>query len=214
MWQSILLSFFAFGIGIVLLLWGYRAFLAMLPIFGFFAGLWLGAQTVALLFGTGFFATVSGLVAGFVLGLLFALLSYLFYGAGVVAIAAIIGYALGAGLMQAFNLTAWWIVIPVGILAAALVVVLTLGFNLQKYVVIALTAIAGANALVLAALTLIGRVSPEDIQRAGDAIQPVLQDGWFWATAWIVIAIVGVAYQVVTTRITYFPQDDYVLYYT
>jgi hypothetical protein len=214
MWQSLLLSLFAFSVGIVLLLWGYRAFLVMLPIFGFFAGLWLGAQTVTLLFGDSFFATVSGLVAGFVVGAIFALLSYLFYAFGVVAIAAIIGYSLAAGLMQAINLDVWWLVIPVGILAAILVVVLTLGFNLQRYVVIALTAIAGANALVLSALTLLGRVTPEEVQRAGDAIQPVLQDGWFWALAWAVIAIVGVVYQVVSTRITYFPSDDYVMYYT
>ncbi len=214
MWQSLLLSLFAFGVGIVLLLWGYRAFLVMLPVFGFFAGLWLGAHTVTILFGDSFFATVSGLVAGFVVGALFALLSYFFYAIGVVAIAAIIGYSLAAGLMQAINLDVWWLVLPVGILAAILVVVLTLGFNLQRYVIIALTAIAGANALVLSALTLLGRVTPGEVQRAGDAIQPVLQDGWFWGLAWMVVAIIGVVYQVVSTRVTYFPPDDYVMYYT
>ncbi len=41
MWQTLLLSLLALGVGLLLLLWGYRAFLVMLPIFGFFAGLWL-----------------------------------------------------------------------------------------------------------------------------------------------------------------------------
>ena len=35
MLQTLLLSLFAFGVGLVLLLWGYRAFLVMLPVFGF-----------------------------------------------------------------------------------------------------------------------------------------------------------------------------------
>ena len=214
MWQSILLSLLAFGVGIVLLLWGYRAFLAMLPIFGFFAGLWLGAHTISLLFGTGFLADVTGLVTGLVVGVILAVLSYLFYGIGVVVVAAAIGYGLGAGLMQAIGLSAWWLVIPVGILVGVLAVILTLGFNLQKYVVIGLTAIAGANALVLSALVLFGRVTPGEIQRMGDAIQPVIQDSWFWGLAWIVLAIAGVVYQVMTNRWTAWSSDDYVIYYT
>lgn len=214
MWQSILLSLLAFGVGVVLLLWGYRAFLAMLPIFGFFAGLWLGAHAISVLFGTGFLADVTGLVTGLVVGVILALLSYLFYALGVVVVAAAIGYGLGAGLMQAIGLNAWWLVIPVGILVGVLVVILTLGFNLQKYVVIGLTAIAGANALVLSALVLFGRVTPGEIQRVGDAIQPVIQDSWFWGLAWIVLAIAGVVYQVMTNRWTAWSSDDYVIYYT
>ncbi len=51
-------------------------------------------HTVTLLFGDSFFATVSGLVAGFFVGAIFALLADPFYAFGVVAIAAIIGYSL------------------------------------------------------------------------------------------------------------------------
>jgi hypothetical protein len=186
----------------------------MLPIFGFFAGLWLGAHAISVLFGTGFLADVTGLVTGLVVGVILALLSYLFYALGVVVVAAAIGYGLGAGLMQAIGLSAWWLVIPVGLLVGVLVVILMLGFNLQKYVVIGLTAIAGANALVLSALVLFGRVTPGEIQRMGDAIQPVIQDSWFWGLAWVVLAIAGVVYQVMTNRWTNWSSDEYVIYYT
>ncbi len=162
MWQSLLLSLLMVGIGVVLLLWGYRAFLVMLPIFGFFAGLWLGAHTISVLFGAGFLADVTGLVTGFIIGLVFALLSYLFYGVGIALVAGAIGYGLGVGLMDAIGLDFWLIAVPVGIVLAILAIVLTFRFNLQKYVIIALTAIAGANALALAALLLFGarRLSP------------------------------------------------------
>ena len=80
---TLLFSLLAVGVGIVLLLWGYRAFLVMLPIFGFFAGFWIGAHAISAIFGTGFLADVTGLAVGLVAGVVVAVLSYLFYFVGV-----------------------------------------------------------------------------------------------------------------------------------
>lgn len=213
MLQALLLALFAFGIGLVLLLWGYRAFLVMLPIFGFFAGLWLGAHAVSAIFGSGFLADVTGFVVGFIVGLIVAVLSYLFYGVGIAIVAAAIGYGLGSGLMEAIGLDFWLIVVLVGVLLAILAVVLTFVFNLQKYVIIALTAIAGASALILAGQLLFGRVTPAEVQSAGSAIRPVVEGGGLLLIVWLVIAIVGIAYQVATNRVYRFDSDEYVLYY-
>ncbi len=209
MLQIVVLSLFAFGIGIVLLLWGYRAFLAMLPIFGFFAGLWLGAYIVELIFGGGFFATATGLVVGLVTGIVFALLSYLFYFFGVAVVAAIIGYILGYGLMSAIGFDINWLAIVVGILVGIVVMVLAVRHNLQKYVIIGLTALAGANALVLAPLLLFGRVSPEEASIIGNTVQPVLQDSWLWLLIWIALAAVGIVYQVRTNKVYRFDPEEY-----
>ena len=65
--------------GLVMVFSGYRLFLFLLPIWGFFAGFFLGAQTIHYLFDVGLFATVTGWVVGFFVGLIFAVLSYLFY---------------------------------------------------------------------------------------------------------------------------------------
>ena len=80
-------SFFALAIGgmlalffgSVLLFGGYRFFMFLLPIFGFFFGFGLGAQTVQALFGGGFLSTVTSWIVGFGMALIFALLSYMFY---------------------------------------------------------------------------------------------------------------------------------------
>ncbi|NIV36351.1 MAG: hypothetical protein GWN58_44985, partial [Anaerolineae bacterium] len=80
-------ALFAVLLGAAILLAGYRFFLVMLPIWGFFGGLWLGAYAVTLIFGTGFLATTTGLVVGFVVGIITAVLSYLFYMVGVLIIA-------------------------------------------------------------------------------------------------------------------------------
>ena len=78
----------ALFLGAVILFGGYRLFLILLPIWGFFFGFGLGAHTVTLLFGQEFFATVTSWVVGFVVGvpdIIFALVIGILSG-GIVAI--------------------------------------------------------------------------------------------------------------------------------
>ena len=46
-------------LGLAFCFLGYRIFLVLLPVWGFFAGFWLGVQTIALILGT-----VAGALAG------------------------------------------------------------------------------------------------------------------------------------------------------
>jgi hypothetical protein len=73
--NGLLLGALAIGIGLAFAFWGFRVFLILLPIWGFFAGFLLGAQGMTYLFGDAFLATTLGWVVGFLLGLLFAVLS-------------------------------------------------------------------------------------------------------------------------------------------
>jgi hypothetical protein len=208
--EVILMATLAAVLGLVLCLWGYRIFLVMLPVFGFFAGFWLGAEAVALIFGTGFLVTVTGWVVGFILGLIVAVLSYLFYFVGVALIALAVGAALGAGVMGALGFDSGLLVLVVVIVSALVVAGLTLLFNLQKYVIITLTALGGANAIVLSPLLLFGRVSLASVSGAGSAIKPVLQDSWFWLVIWLIITIASIAYQIQSNQSYTFTRDDYV----
>jgi hypothetical protein len=63
---------------------------------------------------------------------------------------------------------------------------------------------------VLAPLLLFGRVSPQRVAQAGSAIQPVLQDSWFWALIWLIIAVAGVAFQLRTNATYTFTKQQYV----
>lgn len=142
-------------------------FLVLLPIWGFFAGFWLGAHGITMLFGEGFLATTTGWIVGFVAGFLLAIFSYLFYALGVAVIAGVIGYAIGSGMMAAMGLTAGWVLFIVGVTVAVMVIALTLFLNLQKYVIITLTALGGANAILLGVLLLFNRVSLTRLHRRG-----------------------------------------------
>ena len=189
---------------------GYRFFLVMLPIWGFFAGLWIGAYTVSAIFGTGLFATTTGLVVGIVAGIVGAILSYLFYIVGVAIVAAAIGGALGSGIMTAIGFDPGFLVTLVTIISAIIAVILTLLFSIQKYVIIALTAIAGADLLVISVLLLFGQVTVAAIQTSGNLIRPMVQASWFWALVWLALAVVGIVFQLRTNRTYDFTKETYV----
>ncbi len=189
---------------------GYRFFLVMLPIWGFFAGLWLGAFTVSAIFGTGLFATTTSLVVGIVVGIIGAILSYLFYIVGVAIVAAAIGGALGSGIMTAIGFDPGFVVTLVAIISAVISVGLTLLFHIQKYVIIALTALAGASLIVVSVLLLLGQVTLLEIQTSGNLIKPMVQASWFWALVWLAVAVTGVVLQIRTNRTYDFTKETYV----
>jgi hypothetical protein len=72
-----------------------------------------------------------------------------------------------------------------------------------------LTAVAGANGLLLSVLLILGGVTLDELQTAGNAIKPVLQDSWFWALAWLIIAGLGVIWQIRTNRTFTFSKENY-----
>lgn len=196
--QVLCVSLFALLFGAALLFLGYRFFFLLLPFWGFFAGFALGAGGVHLFLGEGFLGTVTGWAGGFVIGLIFAVLSYLFYFIGVALVAGSVGYGLGAGLVFAIFPEASIMAFLVGMVGAAIIAFITLAFNLQKYVIIALTASAGATAVLTSLFLMLGRI--ELSQLGGNPVQVVLADSFFWSLAWFALLIVGIVAQVGMTR--------------
>jgi hypothetical protein len=209
MFQVIIVAILALLLGAALCFAGYRLFLVLLPIWGFFAGFWLGAEAVSLFFGGGFLGTVTGWVVGFIVGLFGALFSYLFYILGIAFIAAGFGAALGSGFMQAIGFDPGFIVVGVAIISAIIMAGLVILLNIQKYVIVAITAIGGANAMILGVLLLLGRVQLDTLAGAGSSIRPILQDSWFWLIAWLVLAVLGFIAQLRVNRNYTFNREDY-----
>jgi hypothetical protein len=118
-------SLIAFIFGLVLAFGGYRLFLVLLPIWGFFFGLIFGAQAMQALFGTGFFAEVTSWVVGFVVGAVFAVLSYLFYILAVAVLAGSLGYTIAVGLMMAVGFSMGPLLWIIGVVAGIALAVVT-----------------------------------------------------------------------------------------
>ena len=210
MFGTITLALFAVLLGVAFLLVGYRFFLVMLPIWGFFAGFWLGAYSITLILGTGFLATTTGLVVGFVVGIIGAVLSYLFYIVGVLIIAGAFGGALGSGVMGALGFDPGLITAIVALVSALIAAGLTLLLNLQKYVIIVFTAIAGAVLIAFSSMLLFGQITVAELQTGRNLIQPVFQGSWFWSIAWLVLTIIGTVAQIRANRTYAFTREMYV----
>ncbi|MCH7567226.1 MAG: DUF4203 domain-containing protein [Nitrospirae bacterium] len=143
----------AFGAAMVF--GGYRLFLVLLPIWGFFFGFGLGAQTIQVIFGEALLASVTSWVVGFVVGLIFAVLSYLFYLFAVAVLSFSFGYGLTVGVWTAIGLDPGLISWVLGIIVGAVIAGAVLALNLQKYAIIVITAVAGAGVSILTILAVV-----------------------------------------------------------
>ena len=187
----------AFIFGLLLLFAGYRFFLFLLPFWGFFAGFALGAGVVTNIFGDGFLATTTSWVVGFVIAVIFALLAYLFYAIALAIFAGSFGYALGAAFLGLFGITTPWLVVPIGIVVAVVAVAVMFLFNLQKWIIIAFTAMAGAGAVIGSIMLMFGQIPMDSFNRA--TIAGSIQNSWLWVLVWAVLAIIGAFLQIRST---------------
>lgn len=179
--------------GLAITFGGYRLFLVLLPIWGFFFGFGLGAQTLQVLFGVGFLATVTSWIVGFIVGALFAVLSYMFYVFGVAVLAGSLGYGLGVGLMTWIGLSPGIITWLIGIALGVVLVIITLMFNLQKYVIVVGTSIGGA-ALLIGTL-MMGVVGVALTRFVDNPIRTMFQDSPIWAILFLALVIGGIIVQ-------------------
>jgi len=188
----------ALFLGLVVVFAGYRLFLTLLPIWGFFFGFALGAQSLQLLFGVGFLATVTSWVVGFFVGAIFAVLSYLFFAFAVAVISGSLGYALGAGFMGLIGVDWNWLVWLVGIIVAVVVIIATFWFSLQKYAIIVATAVGGAGVIV--GTLMFGFIGMTLAKFVENPIRFALNDSPLWTIVFLVLVVLGIVAQIYSTR--------------
>jgi hypothetical protein len=182
--------------GLALCFAGYRLFLVLLPIWGFFFGLAFGAQTMQAIFGTGFLSTVTSWIVGFIVGGIFAVLSYLFYVFAVALIAGSLGYGAAVGILLALGLQMNFIVWLIGIVVAVALAIVTLRFNLAKWVIIIATSVLGAAAIVG---TIILMFYPA-AEVMTNPVRAVLSASPLTAILFIALALLGIVAQVRQNR--------------
>jgi hypothetical protein len=196
--EALCVTLIALVVGLAVCFNGYRWFLILLPIWAFFWGFALGAQALQAVFGIGFLATVTSWVAGFIVGAVFAVLSYLFYVVAIALMGGSLGYAVGVGIMGAllprFDLITWL----VGIVLAIVVGAVTVYFNLYKYVIIVTTAIGGAGMIVITLM--FGYAGLTLAKFAENPIRFALQGSPLWTILFVVLAVLGILAQLATSR--------------
>lgn len=176
---------------------GYRLFLMLIPIWAFFFGFGLGAQTVQVIFGDAFLATITSWVVGFITALVFAVLSYLFYIFAVALIAGSLGYSAAVGLLTALGMNFGFIVWVIGLVAAVALAVVVLRFNVQKIVIQFATAFLGAGAIIGTFVALFSGVRSTELVQLGT--RWVLQNP-LWLIVFVALGVLGLVAQIRNDR--------------
>jgi hypothetical protein len=192
------MSMIALLIGLTVTFGGYRFFLILLPIWAFFFGFGLGAETLQVIFGVGFLATVSSWVVGFIVGAAFAVLSYLFYIVAVALLAGSFGYGLAVALLTAIGLNFGFIVWLIGIVAGIIVAIVVLIFNIQKYAIIVITAVGGTGAIIFTLLAMFGDLRPAELLL--NPVMMAISNSFWWLLFFLVLAIAGIVVQIGANR--------------
>lgn len=199
--MDFLFGLLAIGLGLAFCFLGIRLFFLLLPVWGFLTGFSFGLVGTTTLLGTSLFADAIGIVVGVVLGLVFAVASYLIYGIGVLILGAGFGAGLGTGLMYVLGLDSAEILTLIVALAGAVVFAfLALVLNLPKWLAIIFTAIGGAAATVGGVLLIIGKITIEQVESNANPLQSILSESLLWSAVLIVLAIAGIVVQYQWTR--------------
>jgi hypothetical protein len=195
---TLIAASFLLFISAIVAFFGTRLFWIILPIWGFFAGMAIGAQGVQALFGDGFLSTAFSWIAAFFLGLIFALMSYLFWYLAVALVGGYVGYGVIVGFFGLFGVELGPVVWILGFVVGVVFAIVTMVLNIQKYVVVIGTSLLGAAGIVGTFLTLFQDITPAQL---GDHPLKVVTDAGFgWSLLLAVIAVLAIAFQAATTR--------------
>jgi hypothetical protein len=186
------------GIASTLLFAGYRLARIAIPLWGFLIGLSLGGAVMSELNDTPFLGTVIGVFVGLIAGLFFGAVAYIYYWAAVILMAAGLGYWMGSSFMLLIGLSPGFLSISAGIAVGAALGMFALMGSLPKYVLIVLTSIGGAVALVGALLVLFNQIPLEAFSYA--AARSEVGGSWWWGFVAALLATTGVIVQSVNSR--------------
>jgi hypothetical protein len=184
---------FLIAVGITIAFIGIQIFFTLLPILGFVTGFFVGAVGVEAILGDGFLGTVTGWVAGAVVGVLFAAVAWYWWYAGVLVSAGASGALIATALAEAIGVSSGWALFLFGAIGVAIVVFISFAINLPIYIVIVNTAIVGASVFINGVMLLFNQVDHGELDD-GLAVATV-QASWWWVLAWAVVAAVGIGRQ-------------------
>lgn len=160
-WEIIIAALMALLIGNAFCFGGYKWFKILLPLLGLLIGFVIGAEWIARIYGLTILSAIPVFAAGIIVGLFLAIAAYLFFDFSVILLAATLGYSLGAGIL--INTSFGTGIMPgiAGWIAAAVAAFLAIRLHLPKNIIIVLTALFGAAAIVNGLLLLMGLISLE-----------------------------------------------------
>jgi len=197
-------------VGLMLTFTGYQLFRVLIPIWGFIAGFSWIVDVFALGNGSGFLASVLGIVIALVVGFVFAALAYFFYEFAIALLATSVGYWFVAGILT-------WMGLPFGFFGVftALVAGIALAFaaiyyKAPKGLLVLLTAVGGGAVIITGIMYMFGLV-PSVILGYG-MMGYIIRASFLWTVSWIAVAAIGIMSQMQLSRMVASNQYMYPTY--
>ena len=195
-------------VGLSLAFSGLRVFFAMLPIVGMITGFFAGATLISNWLGEGFLSTLTGWLVGLVIGVLFALVSYLWWYAGALFAAGASGSMLLTGLFSLFGMNNGFLLTIIAIVGAVVFIFLANMLNLPIYVVLVNTAIIGAYGVVGGLLLIFNQ---KDLYEFSWGVaRQIAHANWFWWIVWVVVAAAGMMAQLQLVNKIRLPEQKWI----
>ncbi len=191
--EGILIGLVAIVVGAGWAFYGLKFFTIILPIWALFFGFVTGAQWGQDVFGQGFLGTVTSWVIGGILALVLAALSYFWYYFAVTLAVGALGYALGVGFMDFLGIDSGILGLIVGLLVGGVFAVVAFVLGVPALLIVFVSAISGAAAIVNGVLIMLGRIQVENLDSG--LLSGLLADSFIGVVAWVVIAAAAVWYQ-------------------
>ena len=166
---TLVVAVVAIVVGFAVAGFGVRLFAVLAPLWGFLAGLVLGADLVASAAGAGLFSTLAGWLAGAALGIVLAAVAGLWFTGAVLVLGVGLGAAVGSGLAAATGVEGDLLTVLVGVVAGAAVGVAIILADLPSALVAAVTGYGGAMWATTGVLLLLGRLHLADLYGVGPA---------------------------------------------
>ena len=166
---TLLVAVVAIVVGFAVAGFGVRLFAVLAPLWGFLAGLVLGADLVASEAGVGLFATLAGWLAGAALGVALSVVSAVWLTGAVLVLGVGLGAAVGSGLVAAAGVEGDLLPLVVGVVAGVAVGVAIILADLPASLVAAVTGYGGAMWATTGVLLLLGRLQLADLSGVGPA---------------------------------------------
>ncbi len=190
--DAVILGVVGLLVGALVTTYGVRLFYLLLPLWGFVAGVMLGAQGVSELLGDGFLATAASWAAGLVLGVTFAVTATLWFWAAVLVLAFSVGSGIGSGLLVTLGIDPGVLTFAAGLALGAALVVLAIAIDAPVLLVAALSALGGAALVVTGAMLILGRLEPSDL---ADGPVGALRGEPLLIAGWLALAALGLVHQ-------------------
>ena len=192
-------------LGLIVCFAGLRVFFIALPIIGLITGFFVGAAGIGAILGDSFLSGVFAVIVGIIVGLVFGVLAYFLWYVGALLAAGSTGALIASGFMNAIGVDSGWAVFIAAAVGFVLLFVVAFILALPIYVVIVNTAFVGAAGVITGILLIFNQFDRADLGYG--LAWATIEESWFWAIAWVVLAVLGVLAQLRSIAAVTLPED-------